>query len=82
MTKKGIQESNFIFSKDRTSKFVAHKTRMPIEIGICFCDSFFFQIALFLDKENMDTYDSTRFAKVRVFGEKEQMHKSMNLFGQ
>jgi hypothetical protein len=42
MTKKGIQESNFIFSKDRTSKFVAHKTRMPIEIGICFCDSFFF----------------------------------------
>ena len=30
MKKKGIQESNFIFSKDHNDKFVAHKTRMPI----------------------------------------------------
>ena len=30
MAKRGIQESNFIFSKDHNDKFVAHKTRMPI----------------------------------------------------
>ena len=30
MTKKGIQESNFIFDKDPSGKFVAHKTSMPI----------------------------------------------------
>lgn len=30
MTKKGIQESNFIFPKNSTGKFVSHKTRMPI----------------------------------------------------
>jgi len=35
MTKKGIQESNFIFSKDRTGKFGAHKTRMPIVKCVC-----------------------------------------------
>jgi hypothetical protein len=29
MTKKGIQESNFIFDKDRNDKFVAHKKGMP-----------------------------------------------------
>ena len=30
MSKRGIQESNFIFSKDHNYKFVAHKTSMPI----------------------------------------------------
>jgi len=30
MAKRGIQESNFIFSKDHNDKFVAHKTHMPI----------------------------------------------------
>ena len=28
VAKRGIQESNFIFNKDRTGKFVAHKTRI------------------------------------------------------
>ena len=35
MSKRGIQESNFTFSKDRTGKFVAHKTRMPIIRCVC-----------------------------------------------
>jgi len=35
MSKKGIQESNFIFSNDRTGKFVAHKTRMPTVKCVC-----------------------------------------------
>jgi hypothetical protein len=35
MSKKGIQESNFTFSKDRTSKFGTHKTRMPIIKCVC-----------------------------------------------
>ena len=35
MAKKGIQESNFIFSNDRTGKFVAYKTRMPIVKCVC-----------------------------------------------
>ncbi len=35
MSKRGIQESNFIFNKDRTGKFVAHKTRMPIIKCVC-----------------------------------------------
>jgi len=30
MTKKGIQESNFIFNQDRNDKFVAHKKCRPI----------------------------------------------------
>jgi hypothetical protein len=35
MKKKGIQESNFIFSKDPSGKFVAHKTSMPIIRCVC-----------------------------------------------
>jgi hypothetical protein len=35
MPKKDIQESNFIFSNDHTSKFIAHKTRMPTVKCIC-----------------------------------------------
>jgi hypothetical protein len=35
LAKKGIQESNFIFTKKRTSKFEAHKTRMPIIRCVC-----------------------------------------------
>jgi hypothetical protein len=35
MKKKGIQESNFTFSKDHTGAFVAHKTRMPIIKCVC-----------------------------------------------
>jgi hypothetical protein len=35
MAKKGIQESNFIFSDDRTGKFGAHKTRMSIFKCVC-----------------------------------------------
>ena len=35
MKKKGIQESNFIFSKDPIGRFVAHKTRMPIFKCVC-----------------------------------------------
>jgi hypothetical protein len=35
MTKKGIQESNFIYRKDPAGKFVAHKTRMPIIKCVC-----------------------------------------------
>ena len=35
MTKKGIQESNFIFPKNSTGKFVAHKTRLPIIKCVC-----------------------------------------------
>ena len=30
MSKRGIQESNYTFSKDRNGKFVAQKTSMPI----------------------------------------------------
>ena len=35
MSKRGIQESNFTFNKDRTGKFVAHKTRMPTVKCVC-----------------------------------------------
>ena len=35
MTKKGIQESNYIYPKDSAGKFVAHKTRMPIIKCVC-----------------------------------------------
>ena len=35
MTKKGIQESNLIFPKNSTGKFVAHKTSMPIIKCLC-----------------------------------------------
>ena len=35
MAKRGIQESNFIFSDDRTGKFGSHKTRMPIIKCVC-----------------------------------------------
>ena len=35
MAKKGIQENNFIFSKDRTDNFVAHKTDMTIIKCLC-----------------------------------------------
>jgi hypothetical protein len=49
MTKKGIQESNFIFSKDRTGKFVAHKTHMPIIKCVCG-----FEILLVPDLKAMD----------------------------
>ena len=49
MTKKGIQESNFIFSKDRTGKFVAHKTRMPTLKCVCG-----FEILLVPDLKAMD----------------------------
>jgi hypothetical protein len=49
MTKKGIQESNFISSKDRTGKFVAHKTRMPTLKCVCG-----FEILLVPDLKAMD----------------------------
>jgi hypothetical protein len=49
MTRKGIQESNFIFSKDCTGKFVAHKTRMPIIKCVCG-----FEILLVPDMKAMD----------------------------
>ena len=35
LSKRGIQESNFTFSKDRTGKFVTHKTRMPTVKCVC-----------------------------------------------
>jgi len=35
MVKKGIQEHNFIFRKNHTDKFVAHKTGMPIIKCVC-----------------------------------------------
>jgi len=35
MSKRGIQESNFIFSKDRIGKFIGHKTRMPTVKCVC-----------------------------------------------
>ena len=35
MSKRGIQESNFTFNKERTVKFVAHKTRLPIIKCVC-----------------------------------------------
>ena len=35
MAKRGIQESNFTFSKDHTGEFVAHKKRMPIVKCAC-----------------------------------------------
>ena len=35
MSKRGIQESNFTFNKDRTGKFVAHKIRLPIIKCVC-----------------------------------------------
>jgi hypothetical protein len=35
MTKKGIQESNFIFNQDRNFKFVAHKKGMPTIKCVC-----------------------------------------------
>ncbi|HEX7483127.1 MAG TPA: hypothetical protein VF350_06645 [Candidatus Bathyarchaeia archaeon] len=35
MSKRGIQESNLTFNKDRTDKFGAHKKRMPIVKCVC-----------------------------------------------
>ena len=35
MTKKAIQESNFIFPKNRNGKFVAHRTPTPIIKCVC-----------------------------------------------
>lgn len=35
MSKRGIQESNLTFNKDRTGKFGHHKTRMPTVKCIC-----------------------------------------------
>ena len=35
MSKGGIQKSNFVFSKDRISKYVAHKTRTPFVKSVC-----------------------------------------------
>jgi hypothetical protein len=49
MTKKGIQESNFIFNKDCTRKFIAHKTRLPIIKCVCG-----FEILLVPDLKAMD----------------------------
>ena len=49
MKKKGIQESNFIFPKDHSGKFVAHKTSMPIIK--CACN---FEILVVPDLKAMD----------------------------
>jgi hypothetical protein len=58
MTKKGVQESNFIFSKDRTGKFVAHKTRMPIIKCVCG-----FEILVVPDLRAMDRAIKNHVAK-------------------
>jgi hypothetical protein len=58
MAKKGIQESNFIFPKDHSGKFVAHKTRMPIIK--CACS---FEILVVPDLKAMDLAIKNHAAK-------------------
>jgi hypothetical protein len=58
MKKKGIEESNFIFPKDPSGKFVAHKTRL--HIIKCACG---FEVLVVPDLKAMDRAIKNHAAK-------------------